>query len=66
MEFEPKKIKARIESKINEYRRVLRISNKPDREEFSMSAKITGAGILLIGAIGFVFYLLQNLLPQYL
>ena len=66
MEFEPKKIKARIESKINEYRRVLRIANKPDREEFSMSAKITGAGILLIGAIGFVFYLLQNLLPGYL
>lgn len=66
MDFEPKKIRSKIEHKINEYRRVLRIANKPDREEFVMSAKITGAGMILIGAIGFVFYLIQNLLPQYL
>lgn len=66
MELEPKKIKAKVESKINEYLRVLRIAEQPDREEFEMSAKITGAGIVLIGLIGFAFYLAQNLIPIYL
>ena len=64
MEFEPKIWKSQIENKLNEYKRVLKISQKPDWEEFSMSAKVTGAGIILIGAIGFVFYLIQNLLPM--
>lgn len=66
MEFEPKKWRSQIKSKLNEYKRVLKISQKPDWDEFSMSAKITGAGIILIGAIGFVFYLAQNLLPTLL
>ncbi|MFB6144928.1 MAG: protein translocase SEC61 complex subunit gamma [Candidatus Nanohaloarchaea archaeon] len=66
MEFEPKKWKNSIRNKLNEYKRVLKISSKPDREEFSMSAKITGVGILIIGIIGFIFYVLQNLLPLYL
>jgi preprotein translocase subunit Sss1 len=30
-----------------------------------MSAKVTGAGMIIIGAIGFVFYLLSNLIPNY-
>jgi protein transport protein SEC61 subunit gamma-like protein len=66
MEFEPKKWRSKVESKLNEYKRVLKISQKPDWEEFSMSAKITGAGMVLIGAMGFAFYLAQNLLPALL
>ncbi len=66
MKFEPKKWKNELKSKINEYKRVLQISTKPDREEFSMAAKVTGAGIILIGFIGFIFYLASNLLPQLL
>jgi protein transport protein SEC61 subunit gamma-like protein len=66
VETDPSRIKNQAQSKFNEYARVLKISEKPDWEEFSMSAKITGAGILLIGAIGFVFYLLQNVVPRYL
>ncbi|MFB6190085.1 MAG: protein translocase SEC61 complex subunit gamma [Candidatus Nanohaloarchaea archaeon] len=65
MEFEPRKLKNRLRKKLNEYIRVLRISSKPDREEFEMSAKVTGAGMLVIGLMGFIFYLLANLLPQY-
>lgn len=49
-------IHRRITGALKEYRRVLKITRKPDREEFSMSAKVTGAGILLIGAIGFLIY----------
>ncbi|MFB6203752.1 MAG: protein translocase SEC61 complex subunit gamma [Candidatus Nanohaloarchaea archaeon] len=59
-------LKNEVLDRLREYRRVLKISEKPDREEFEMSAKITGVGILLIGAIGFIFYLLANLLPQYM
>jgi len=66
MEFNPKHLKNQLRNKLNEYKRVLKIAHQPDREEFSMSAKITGAGIILIGAIGFVFYMAQNLLPYYM
>ncbi|QGA80011.1 protein translocase SEC61 complex subunit gamma [Candidatus Nanohalobium constans] len=60
-ELSPAKLKNELESKLKEYRRVLKISEKPDREEFEMSAKVTGAGIILIGLIGFIFYLIKNL-----
>ena len=64
LDLDPKNWKNVMKAKLNEYRRVLKISSKPDREEFEMSAKITGAGMLIIGIIGFVFYLIANLLPQ--
>ncbi|WP_414837645.1 protein translocase SEC61 complex subunit gamma [Candidatus Nanosalina sp. VS9-1] len=73
MDFKPGKIKEKVVGKKNdlknslkEMRRVLKITEKPDREEFSMSAKVTGAGMLLIGLIGFAFYLASNLIPQFL
>ncbi|PSH01478.1 MAG: protein translocase SEC61 complex subunit gamma [Nanohaloarchaea archaeon SW_10_44_10] len=65
MEFNPRKWKNQLKSKLNEYKRVLKISTKPDREEFEMAAKVTGAGMLIIGLMGFIMYLIANLLPQY-
>ncbi|PSG98758.1 MAG: protein translocase SEC61 complex subunit gamma [Nanohaloarchaea archaeon SW_7_43_1] len=65
MEFKPRKWKNQLKSKLNEYKRVLKISTKPDREEFEMAAKVTGAGMLIIGLMGFIMYLIANLLPQY-
>ena len=62
----PAKLKNELMDKLREYRRVLKISEKPDREEFEMSAKVTGAGIILIGFIGFLFYLAANLIPNLL
>ena len=49
--------------KLGEYARVLKLARKPSREEFIMIAKVAGAGILLIGFIGFVIYLLLTELP---
>ncbi|MCK4459157.1 MAG: protein translocase SEC61 complex subunit gamma [Methanosarcinales archaeon] len=49
--------------KLGEYIRVLKLARKPSREEFIMIAKVAGAGILLIGFIGFVIYLLLTELP---
>jgi len=63
MDLDLKHWKNELKSKLNEYQRVLKISSKPDREEFEMSAKVTGAGMIIVGLIGFIFYLIANLLP---
>ncbi|MGB9937650.1 MAG: protein translocase SEC61 complex subunit gamma [Methanobacterium sp.] len=46
---------------IRQCRRVLHVSKKPDREEFQNLAKITGIGIIIIGAIGFAISLIAQL-----
>jgi len=53
---------SRIKNKISEYKRVLGISKKPDKKEFILSSKITGSGIIFIGLIGFIIFLLYFLL----
>ena len=42
--------------------RVLRITKKPGKEEFATSVKITGIGIAIIGALGFVIFPIRQLL----
>jgi len=46
-----------IKAKIREYRRVLQIARKPDKEEFITSSKISALGIALIGFIGFLIFI---------
>jgi len=36
------------------------MARKPTDDEFAKTSKITGAGILLVGGIGFVIYLLAT------
>jgi len=44
--------------------RVLRITKKPDRKEYSMLLKVSGLGIAAIGLIGFIIFMLKTtLLP---
>jgi len=55
----------RIESKQKrigkgKYGRVLKMARKPTNEEFSKTSKITGAGILLIGGLGFLIFLIAT------
>lgn len=52
---------AKIKERLITYRRVIAVSRKPDKEEFISSIKITGLGILLIGIVGFIIYLMYNL-----
>lgn len=54
-----------IMSTVNEYIRVLKFARKPTKEEFYAISKVAAAGIVLIGIIGFVIYLLLTLLPRY-
>jgi protein transport protein SEC61 subunit gamma-like protein len=60
----PKKpgIFGRLKNTFANYKRVVDIARKPEREEFISSAKITGTGIALIGAIGFIIFLLYFLI----
>ncbi|MBW6451307.1 MAG: protein translocase SEC61 complex subunit gamma [DPANN group archaeon] len=46
-----------IKNKLKDFKRVLNITKKPSKAELSMSIKITGIGILLIGLVGFVIYI---------
>ena len=60
--FEDKEI-GNVPLKLSEYIRVLKLTRKPTREEFSVIAKVAGAGILLVGFIGFIIYILITVIP---
>lgn len=43
---------------ISETKRILRLTRKPRKSEFTETSKICGIGIVLCGLIGFVIFLL--------
>ncbi|MCD4740180.1 protein translocase SEC61 complex subunit gamma [archaeon] len=47
---------------INEAIRVLKLTRKPKQDEFMLIAKITGAGMIIIGLIGSLIQILGLLL----
>jgi len=42
----------RFKSFLKQCRRVLRVTKKPNKEEFKIIVKVSGIGILIIGVIG--------------
>ena len=44
------------------YVRVLKLASTPDWEEFSQVSLVAGAGILLVGLMGFLIFLVMNVL----
>jgi protein transport protein SEC61 subunit gamma-like protein len=48
---------------LESYVRVLRMASTPTWEEFSQVSKIAGAGILLVGLIGFIIYTVMRYIP---
>ncbi|MDY7082111.1 MAG: protein translocase SEC61 complex subunit gamma [Halobacteria archaeon] len=48
---------------LNEYARVLKLARTPSWEEFKQVAKIAGAGVLFIGTLGFLIFILMRPLP---
>ena len=55
----------RLESRRNrigkgKYGRVLKMARKPTNEEFVKTSKITFAGMLLIGGLGFLIFLMAS------
>ena len=51
----------RISATLKEYRRILKVSKKPSRKEFQEILKIAGAGMILVGFIGFVIQFIWQL-----
>lgn len=51
-----------ITQTLKQYRRVLYVSRRPDRDEYVNVAKITGIGIIIIGVIGFVITIVAQLI----
>lgn len=47
---------------LQQCKRVLTVSSKPGKEEFNLSVKITGIGIIIIGVIGFLIFMVFQLL----
>ena len=52
-----------ITGSIKQYIRILQLTRKPSMDEFLTISKVAGAGILLIGVMGFVIYLIMVLIP---
>ena len=46
--------------------RVLKVTKKPDKVEFQTITKVTGLGMLVIGAIGFLIYLVREFVTRVL
>jgi protein transport protein SEC61 subunit gamma-like protein len=55
-----KSIVASLKTFILECKRVFTLTQKPSNQEFKMIVKVTGLGMIAIGLIGLVVYLLQQ------
>jgi len=53
---------ARLKSFFIESKRVLRITKKPSKEEFKITLKVTGIGVIIIGLLGFIVQMIWLLL----
>lgn len=52
----------RVKRFFRECLRVIHITKKPSKEEYKNTLKITALGTAVIGAIGFIIFLLKQLL----
>ncbi len=62
MEEEKRGIGGKLKDFFRECRRVLRVTKKPNMMEFKTIVKVSGVGILLIGVIGFLIFMINQLL----
>ena len=59
MEISKPDLKVNVyEEFFRKYMRVLKLARTPTREEFSKIAIVAAAGVLLIGLIGFILYVM--------
>lgn len=48
---------------LTSYVRVLKLASTPSWEEFSQVALIAGAGVVLVGLLGFIIFVIMNFVP---
>lgn len=51
-----------LQNLMKDAKRVIKVSKKPDREEYFNFSKVTSIGILLIGLIGFIIVIIGMLI----
>ncbi len=56
------KVQEYLRETLNDWKRVLKLSKKPKKSEFTMIAKITGIGIIIIGVVGFIIRLIVQII----
>ena len=54
--------KTKIKAFLRECRRVLRVTKKPDSDEFKTTVKVTAIGMIVIGLIGFIIQMINYIL----
>lgn len=59
---QPEDWKSKLKRFIKETLRVIRITRKPDSAEFKGIIKVTSLGIAVIGVLGFVIFIVKQLL----
>lgn len=57
------KLNINIKRKLEDYRRVLQIAKKPSREDYIETARICAIGLIIIGVMGFLMYLISVSVP---
>lgn len=54
----------KIRETLQNYKRVLIIASKPSKDDFLSAARICAIGTIIIGMLGFLFYLIAVMLPH--
>ena len=55
-------VKERFDKTIKDCKRVLKVSRKPDKQEYLEFSKIVAIGIAIIGVVGFIIVLIGELI----
>ena len=55
-------VQERLDKFVKDSKRVLKVARNPDKDEYIDFAKVTTLGIIIIGLIGFVIYLIAQLI----
>jgi len=51
-----------LKETLSNYRRVLQVTKKPEKDEYFLTMRICAIGIAIIGVMGFIFYFMSVLL----
>ena len=48
----------------NKYKRVIKLSKTPDKEEYKKVSKIVISSVLMVGLIGYLIFILMDFIPM--
>ncbi|HDO19510.1 MAG TPA: protein translocase SEC61 complex subunit gamma [Thermoplasmatales archaeon] len=64
-------VQKRIEDKVKhigkgKYGRIIKMARKPTNEEYSKTLKITFVGMMIIGGLGFITYIIKEIVAPWI